>query len=142
MDVNQVTILGNLGNDPEVKHFDNGGVVANISVATNRKWKDKETGETQKVTEWHRVVVKNKATVGYLEQYATKGDRLFVQGSVETRSYEKDGDTKYTTEIVVRPYGGEVKIQPSKKNSGEDTDPNTDADNDGPALDDGDDIPF
>ncbi|MEQ9210009.1 MAG: single-stranded DNA-binding protein, partial [Pseudomonadales bacterium] len=97
--VNKVILVGNLGNDPEVRYMPNGNAVANVSVATSETWKDKNTGEQQEKTEWHRVVFFNRLAE-IVEQYLKKGSKIFVEGRLQTRSWEQDGVKRYTTEIV------------------------------------------
>jgi single-strand DNA-binding protein len=97
--VNKVIILGNVGKDPEVKYLPNGGAVANIAVATSEQWKDKNTGQPQEKTEWHRVVFFNRLAE-IVNEYVRKGSKLYIEGSLRTRSWEQDGQTKYATEIV------------------------------------------
>lgn len=97
--VNKVIIVGRLGKDPEVRHLENGASVANFSVATSEVYKDRNTGERKEQTEWHNVVLwRGLAEVA--EKYLTKGDMVYVEGKLRTRSWEKDGVTRYTTEIV------------------------------------------
>lgn len=97
--VNKVIIVGNLGNDPEVRYMPNGNAVANVSVATSDSWKDKNSGEQQEKTEWHRVVFFNRLAE-IVEQYVKKGSKIYIEGRLQTRSWDKDGVTQYTTEIV------------------------------------------
>lgn len=97
--VNKVILVGNLGNDPDVRYMPNGNAVANISLATSDSWKDKNTGEQQERTEWHRVVFFNRLAE-IVEQYVKKGSKLYVEGRLQTRSWEQDGVKRYTTEIV------------------------------------------
>ncbi len=97
--VNKVILVGNVGNDPEVRYMPNGNAVANISVATSDSWKDKNTGDQQERTEWHRVVFFNRLAE-IVEQYVKKGTKLYLEGRLQTRSYEQDGVKKYSTEIV------------------------------------------
>lgn len=97
MSLNQTQIIGNLGRDPEVKTFDDGNQVANISVATTEKWKGKD-GEPKEHTEWHRVVLRGPLA-GIAERFLSKGSKVFIQGKNKTRQYEKDGVTHYVTEI-------------------------------------------
>ena len=97
--VNKVILVGNVGNDPEVRYMPNGNAVANISVATSDSWKDKNTGDQQERTEWHRVVFFNRLAE-LVEQYVKKGTKLYLEGRLQTRSYEQDGIKKYSTEIV------------------------------------------
>lgn len=109
--VNKVIIVGNLGKDPEVRTFQNGGRVASFSVATSESWKDKASGEKKERTEWHRISVLNDALVGVVEKYVKKGSKVYVEGQLETRKYtDKDGAERYTTEVVLRPYRGELTL--------------------------------
>jgi single-strand DNA-binding protein len=97
--VNKVILVGNLGNDPEVRYMPNGNAVANVSLATSETWKDKTSGESQEKTEWHRVVFFNRLAE-IVEQYVKKGSKLYIEGRLQTRSWEQDGVKRYTTEIV------------------------------------------
>ena len=106
--MNKVILLGHLGDDPSVKQFDNGNSVANFSLATSESYKDKNTGEWQNKTEWHKVSVFGN-TVNYVSKYLAKGSKVLIEGKIQTRSWEQDGVTKYITEIVVPPYGGSIK---------------------------------
>ncbi|MEM6622973.1 MAG: single-stranded DNA-binding protein [Pseudomonadota bacterium] len=107
--VNKVTILGNLGQDPEIRSFQNSGRVANLSVATSEKWKDKNTGERKERTEWHRVAVMADHLVGVCERYLRKGSKVYLEGQLETRKWQdQSGQDRYSTEIVLRPYKGEI----------------------------------
>lgn len=115
--VNKVILIGNLGKDPEIRTFPNGGRVANFSVATSESWKDKQSGERKEKTQWHNVVVNNDALVGIVEKYLKKGSKVFLEGQLETRKYEKDGRDVYTTEVVLRPYRGELTMLDGKGGS-------------------------
>lgn len=96
--VNKVIIIGNLGNDPEARQFGNGGSVTNISVATSEQWTDKQSGEKREATEWHRISLFNR--LGEIAaQYLRKGSKVYIEGSLRTRKYEKDGQDHYATEI-------------------------------------------
>ena len=97
--INKVIIVGNLGQDPEVRHMPSGGAVTNVSVATSESWKDKNTGQQQDRTEWHRVVFFNRLAE-ISGEYLKKGSKVYIEGSLRTRSWEKDGITRYSTEIV------------------------------------------
>ena len=98
--INKVTIVGNLGNDPEVKYMPSGGAVANISVATSESWKDKQTGEQKEKVEWHRIVFFNKLAE-IAGEYLKKGSQVYVEGSLRTRKWQdQSGADRYTTEIV------------------------------------------
>ncbi|MES2729473.1 MAG: single-stranded DNA-binding protein [Pseudomonadota bacterium] len=108
--VNKVILVGNLGKEPEIRTMQSGDRVANLSIATSEKWKDKATGESRDKTEWHRVSIFNQNLVNLVEQYTKKGSRLYIEGQLETRKYQQDGQDKYTTEIVLRPYRGEIAL--------------------------------
>lgn len=109
--VNKVILIGNLGRDPEIRSFQNGGRVASFSLATSDTWKDKATGERKERTEWHRVSVLNDKLVEVVERYVKKGSKLYIEGQLETRKYtDKDGQEKYTTEVVLRPFRGEITM--------------------------------
>jgi single-strand DNA-binding protein len=98
--INKVILIGNLGNDPEQKSLPNGGAVTNISLATAESWTDKQTGQKQERTEWHRVVFFNRLAE-IAGQYLTKGSKVYIEGSLRTRKWQdKDGTDRYTTEIV------------------------------------------
>jgi len=109
--VNKVILVGNLGNDPEIRSFQNGGRIANLSIATSESWKDRESGERKEKTQWHRVVVSNEGLVGICERFLKKGAKVYIEGQLETRKYtDKDGSEKYTTEVVLRPFRGELTM--------------------------------
>ncbi|MFA4846360.1 MAG: single-stranded DNA-binding protein [Patescibacteria group bacterium] len=117
--VNKVILVGNLGKDPEVRTFQNGGRVANFSIATSENWKDKATGEKKERTEWHRISVTNDNLVTVVERYLKKGSKVYVEGQLETREWtDKDGQKRYTTEVVLRPYRGELTMLDSKGSGG------------------------
>ncbi len=117
--VNKVILVGNLGRDPEIRSFQNGGRVASFSLATSENWKDKTTGEKKERTEWHRVSVLNDKLVEVVERYIKKGSKLYVEGQLETRKYtDKDGVEKYTTEVVLRPFRGEITMLDSASSRG------------------------
>lgn len=113
--VNKVILVGNLGKDPEIRSFANGGRVASFSIATSESWKDKATGEKKERTEWHRISVLNENLVGIVEKYIKKGSKVYVEGQLETRKWQdKDGQDKYSTEVVLRPFRGEITMLDSK----------------------------
>lgn len=112
--VNKVILIGNLGNDPEIKTMQSGDKVCNLSIATSESWKDRATGERKERTEWHRVVVFNQNLINVCENYIKKGSKLYVEGQLETRSWEQDGQKKYTTEVVLRQFRGEITMLDSK----------------------------
>jgi len=108
--VNKVIVLGNLGRDPEVRTFANGGKVCNLAVATSEKWKSKD-GEQQERTEWHRVAIFSEPLVRIAEQYLRKGSKVYLEGQLETRKWQdQSGADRYTTEVVLRPYKGELTM--------------------------------
>lgn len=98
--LNKVMLIGNLGRDPEIKYSQSGIAVCNLAIATSEQWTDRNSGERQEKTEWHRVVVFGKQAET-CEKYLSKGSKIYVEGRLQTRSWEKDGQTHYTTEIVV-----------------------------------------
>jgi single-strand DNA-binding protein len=108
--VNKVILVGNLGRDPEIRTMQSGDRVANLSIATSERWKDKASGEMRDKTEWHRVVVFAQPLVNLAEQYLKKGSRIYLEGQLETRKWTQDGQDKYSTEIVLRPYRGEIAL--------------------------------
>src|SRR5688500_4375515 len=97
--VNKVILVGRLGKDPEVRNLDNGATVANFTVATSESYKDKTTGEKKEITEWHNIVLW-RGLAEIAQKYLHKGDMIYVEGKLRTRSWEKDGVTRYTTEII------------------------------------------
>ncbi|MDB4021181.1 single-stranded DNA-binding protein [Litorivicinus sp.] len=99
--VNKVTLIGNIGNDPDIKALPSGSQVANLSIATTDSWRDKNSGEMQERTEWHRVVFFDKLAE-ICGQYLKKGSRIYIEGNLRTRQWEQDGQKRYTTEIVGR----------------------------------------
>ena len=113
--VNKVIIIGNLGQDPEVRNFPSGGKVCNFSVATSENWKDKNTGERRERTEWHRVSITSEPLVRVAEQYLRKGSKVYLEGQLETRKWQdQSGQDKYTTEVVLRPYRSELTMLDSR----------------------------
>ncbi len=109
--VNKVIIIGNLGRDPEVRSFQNGGKVVNLRIATSESWKDKNTGEKREKTEWHSVAIFNEGIGRVAEQYLKKGSTVYIEGQLETRKWQdKDGQDRYSTEIVVRPFTGNMTL--------------------------------
>ncbi len=114
--VNKVILVGNLGTDPEIRNMQSGDKVANFSLATSETWKDK-SGERQERTQWHKVVVFNQGIVGVVERYVKKGAKVYLEGQLETRQWEKDGVKQYTTEVVLRPFRGELTMLDSRSGS-------------------------
>jgi len=101
--LNKVMLIGNLGKDPEVRTFQNGGKVCNFSIATSESWKDRNTGERQEKTEWHNVAIFNEGLAGVAERYLKKGSKVYVEGQLQTRKWtDQNGNDRYTTEVVLR----------------------------------------
>jgi single-strand DNA-binding protein len=118
--LNKVTLIGNVGQDPEIRAMQSGDKVASFSVATSESWKDKTSGEKKEKTEWHRVSVWNQGLVKVIESYVKKGSKLYLEGAMETRKWtDKDGQEKYTTEVVLRAYRGELILLGSKDQQGQ-----------------------
>ncbi len=117
--VNKVILIGNLGRDPEIRTFQNGGKVCNLAIATSENWKDKQTGERKERTEWHRVAIFNEGLVRIAEQYLRKGSKVYLEGQLETRKWtDQQGVEKYTTEITLRPFRGEMTMLDGRNDSG------------------------
>jgi len=113
--VNKVILVGNLGQDPEVRIMQNGDEMVTLSIATSESWKDKNSGERRKKTEWHRVVIFNKGIVRVAKNYLSKGSKVYIEGQLETRKWQdKQGNDKYSTEVVLRPYKGELTMLDSR----------------------------
>jgi single-strand DNA-binding protein len=109
--VNKVILVGNLGRDPEVRHTQDGKAIVNLNIATSENWRDKQTGERKEKTEWHRVVIFNEVLGKVAEQYLKKGAKVYIEGQLQTRKYtDKDGVEKYSTEVVLQNYRGELTM--------------------------------
>ena len=109
--VNKVIIVGNLGRDPEVRSFQNGGKVVNLRIATSENWRDKATGEKKERTEWHSVAIFNENLAKIAESYLKKGSTVYIEGQLETRKWQdQSGQDRYSTEIVLRNYGGTLTL--------------------------------
>lgn len=107
--LNKVTLIGHLGADPEARNFQGGGKVVNLRIATSESWKDKSTGERKERTEWHSVAVFAEHAAKYAETYLRKGALVYLEGKLETRKWQdQSGTDRYTTEITIRPFGGEL----------------------------------
>ncbi|MDE0850096.1 single-stranded DNA-binding protein [Yoonia sp.] len=105
--VNKVILIGNLGRDPEVRSFQNGGKVCNLRIATSENWKDKNTGERKEKTEWHTVAIFQEGLVRIAEQYLKKGSKVYIEGALQTRKWQdQSGADKYSTEVVLQGFGG------------------------------------
>ena len=113
--VNKVIIIGNLGRDPEVRTFQNGGKVCNLRIATSETWKDKTSGERKERTEWHSVAIFSEPLIRIAEQYLRKGSKVYIEGKLETRKWQdQSGNDKYSTEIAMRPYMSELTMLDGK----------------------------
>ena len=114
--VNKVTLIGNLGRDPEVRAMQNGDKIVQLSIATSDRWKDKSSGEQRERTEWHRVVIFNDALGKIAEQYLKKGSTVYLEGQLQTRKWtdQQSGQEKYTTEVVLQRYRGELTLLGSR----------------------------
>jgi single-strand DNA-binding protein len=112
MSLNKVTLIGRLGKDPEVKNLTNGSAVANFSVATGEKYRDKRSGEMVEKTEWHNIVVWNEKTIEFIEKWLAKGDMVYIEGKIQTRKWQdNDGKDRYSTEIVIPQFAGIEALQ-------------------------------
>ena len=117
--VNKVILVGNLGRDPEVRTLNNGGKVVNLNLATSETWRDKQSGDRQERTEWHKVVIFNENLADVAERFLRKGSKVYVEGQLQTRKYtDKDGAEKYTTEVVLQRYRGELTMLDGKGEGG------------------------
>ena len=117
--VNKVIIVGNLGRDPEVRTFQNGGKVCNLRIATSENWKDRNTGERKERTEWHSVAIFSEPLARIAEQYLKKGSKVYIEGQLETRKWQdQSGQDRYTTEVVLRPYRGELTLLDGRDGGG------------------------
>lgn len=113
--VNKVILVGNLGRDPEVRTFQNGGRVCNLRIATSENWKDRNTGERRERTEWHSVAIFSEPLAKIAEQYLRKGSKVYIEGQLETRKWQdQSGQDRYSTEVVLRPYRGELTLLDSR----------------------------
>jgi single-strand DNA-binding protein len=124
--MNKAILLGNVGQDPDIRNTQGGKVVASFTLATSESWKDRNTGEKKEVTQWHRIVVWNEGLVGIVENYVTKGTKLLVEGEIQTRKWEdQQGVERYTTEIVLSGFNGTIKL--CGRGGGGQSDPNGNA---------------
>ena len=122
--VNKVIIVGNLGRDPEVRNFPNGGKVVNLRLATSENWRDKATGERKERTEWHSVAIFDEGLAKIAEQYLRKGTTVYIEGQLETRKWQDQaGADKYSTEVVLRPFRSTLTMLGGKPQGGEDDRP-------------------
>ena len=117
--VNKVILIGNLGRDPEVRSFQNGGKVCNLRIATSENWKDKNTGERREKTEWHTVAIFNEGLVRIAEQYLKKGSKVYIEGQLQTRKWQdQSGADRYSTEVVLQGFGGTLTMLDGRDGGG------------------------
>ena len=117
--VNKVILVGNLGRDPEVRSFPNGGKVCNLRIATSETWRDKQSGERKERTEWHSVAIFNENLAKIAEQYLRKGSKVYIEGQLETRKWQdQSGADRYSTEVVLRQFRGELTILDGRDGGG------------------------
>jgi single-strand DNA-binding protein len=117
--VNKVILVGNLGRDPEVRTTQNGGKIVNLNIATSENWKDKNSGERQEKTEWHRVVIFNERLGEVAERYLKKGSKVYVEGQLQTRKWtDKENQERYTTEVVIGRFKGELTLLDGRSGGG------------------------
>jgi len=117
--VNKVILLGNLGRDPEVRTFQNGGKVCNLRIATSENWKDKSTGERREKTEWHSVAIFSEGLVRVAEQYLKKGSKVYIEGSLQTRKWQdQSGNDRYSTEVVLQGFGSTLTMLDGRSDGG------------------------
>lgn len=118
--VNKVILIGNLGDDPEVRTFQNGGKVCNLRIATSETWKDKNSGERKERTEWHQVAIFNEGLVRVAEQYLRKGSKVYIEGQLETRKWQdQQGNDRYSTEVALRPYTSTLTMLDGRQQGGD-----------------------
>jgi single-strand DNA-binding protein len=119
--VNKVILIGNVGRDPEIRSTQDGTRIANLSLATSENWRDKSSGERRERTEWHRVAIFNERLVEVIEKYVKKGAKLYIEGALQTRKWtDKDGQERYTTEVVLQRFRGELTMLDSRGGGGGD----------------------
>lgn len=117
--VNKVILVGNVGQDPEVRQFQNGGQVCSFSLATSESWKDKSTGEKREKTEWHRISIFSEGLVRVVQSYVKKGSKLYIEGQLETRKWQdQNGVDKYSTEVVLRGFGSNLTMLDGRNDGG------------------------
>ena len=116
--VNKVILLGRLGKDPDIRSMQNGKKIANFSIATSKRWTDRDTQEKKEKTSWHNVVVFNEGLVGIVEQYVKKGSQIYVEGELQTRKWQdQDGKDRYTTEVILQGYNCNLTLLDSRNQS-------------------------
>lgn len=117
--VNKVTLLGNVGKDPEIRTTQSGGKIASLTIATSESWKDRNSGERKEQTEWHRVTVMSAPLAEVVEKYVKKGSKLYIEGKIQTRKWtDQSGQDRYTTEIVISGFGGQLVMLDGRSSDG------------------------
>ncbi|PLS20590.1 single-stranded DNA-binding protein [Neptunicoccus cionae] len=117
--LNKVMLIGNLGRDPEVRSFPNGGKVCNLRIATSERWRDKNTGENRERTEWHQVSIFSEGLIRVCEQYLRKGSKVFVEGQLQTRKWQdQSGNDRYSTEVVLQGFNGTLTMLDGRDGAG------------------------
>ena len=130
--VNKVIIVGNLGNDPEVRTFPSGGKVCNFSIATSERWKDRNTGENRDRTEWHLIEITSEPLVRIAEQYLKKGSSVYIEGQLQTQKWQdQSGQDRYTTKVVMRPYSSQLTMLGNRNDNGANDSFNNNVENSG-----------
>ena len=137
--VNKVILLGNLGRDPEIRSMQSGSKMANFSIATSKRWKDRNTQEQKEKTSWHNIVIFGDGLVDIVEKYVKKGSKVYVEGELQTRKWQdQEGKDRYSTEVIVNEFtflsgkGDESPIKPQKINNGSEVNKDSDSDEDLP----------
>lgn len=117
--LNKVTLIGNLGKDPEIRHTQDGRPIASFSIATTEGWNDKNTGEKRNKTEWHNIVIFNEGLCKVVQNYLKKGSKIYIEGQLQTRKWQDNkGRDRYTTEVVLKAYNGQIIMLDSKNSEG------------------------
>lgn len=139
--VNKVILVGNVGKDPETRSFNNGGKVCNFSLATSETWRDKQSGEKRENTQWHNIAIFNENLVTVAENYLRKGSKVYIEGALQTRKWQdRDGNDRYTTEVVLQRFRGELVLLDAKRDNETRQDPSPQDNGAGYELDDS--VPF
>jgi single-strand DNA-binding protein len=129
MSINKVILVGNVGQEPEIRNTQDGREIASFSIATTESWKDKNSGEKKEKTEWHRIVIFSPNLVSVVKLYVKKGSKLYIEGAIQTRKWKDNaGVEKYTTEVVLQQYNSTLQILSNNQNQTETTEPETEED--------------
>lgn len=141
--MNKVILIGRVGRDPEIRTMQNGNKVANFSMATSERWKDKNTGERKEHTDWHNIAIFNPGLVGVVEKYVSKGDQIMIEGKIQTRKWQdQSGNDRYTTEVVLQSFGGSLELLSGSSRGGDRDEHPNDPAQQGPIDDLDSEIPF